>query len=115
MNELKLKQIFASLIFAAICVQMLAFNVNAQLLRRDGKSDESGKTEQEIPAAKYKIAPDLEEKTNDLMAGRQADQTQKVIIQLKSETGLNDLFGNSMSAEARGRLIAEEVENNKNK
>jgi len=68
MNLLKLKQIFASFIFGALCMQMFAFGINGQG-SRSGQSENSSNAERETPAARYKIAPDLEEKTNGLTAG----------------------------------------------
>lgn len=112
MNGLNLKQIFASILFSALCLQMFAFSINAQSFKRRAKQSEEVSEEKPVPAAKYKIAPDLEERTNDVMFGLQADETQKVIIQLKSATPLNAMFGNSLNEADQKELLKQEAENN---
>ncbi|GEM_PF-6859852 len=107
MNRLKSEQILATFIFSALCVQFFAFGINAHQGSGNGQSNNAAEENRGL-AAKYKIAPDLEEQTNDLMFGRQVDGMQKVIIQLKSETPLNEMFGNSMNADQKKKLLATE-------
>ena len=116
LTKLTIRKIFTSLTFSALCVQMFAFGISAQTIKsRIKQTDETAKPEISIPTAIYKIAPDLEEKTNNLMFGRQSDEIQRVIIQIKSETPLNEMFGNSLSAADQKSLVAREVTNTKQK
>lgn len=59
-----------------------------------------------------KVAPDLEEKLDDLSRGQRPDSKEKVIIQLKSDSGLNDIADNSLTAAEQKKLFAREAESN---
>ena len=111
MNEINLKQFAAGFLLFAFCFQMVAFNVKAQL----SKSETAPKDETADFAPQSKIAPDLQEKTNELMNGVRNDELQKVIIQLKSETGFNEMSGNNSSESDQKQLFAREVSSNKAK
>jgi len=114
-NKLSFKQTLATLVLFAMSIQMGSFSVFGQSLKKDQGEDISV----ERPNAKAaevrgsKIAPDLEERTSELSSGMRGDETQKVIIQLKSETGLNDMMGNNLSKSDQKALFALEVQNNK--
>lgn len=93
---------------------MFAFGVNAQTFRTRVRKQAGVTPTEDIGAVvvKKKISPDLEERTNELMFGLRPDTVQKVIIQLKSATPLNEMFGNSLDEKTRQELIEKEVENN---
>ena len=64
---------------------------------------------------KTKIAPDLEESLSEMADGVRADQAQQVIIQLKPATNLNNLVGEEVSQSEKERMMAVEVQSNKDK
>lgn len=101
-----------------LCLQMLPTNILAQR-SFDKKSDEiqpTSKDENEDSLTKRsKVSPDLEEKVNEVMFAGEADSMQKVIIQLKPETPLNAMLGNSMSESETKQMFAQEVQSNKTK
>src|SRR5688500_4224424 len=109
-----LKQFFTALLFSAFCLPMFAFSLKAQSLK-DANSDDASKEENRTTTVRSKISPDLEKESNDLMYGLRADETQAVIIQLKSETPLNEMFGNALDEAAQTQLLAREARNNKDK
>ena len=62
--------------------------------------------------AKTKIAPDLQNDAEDAFAQRTPNETRKVIIQLKSESGLNEQFG-ALPAGDRASTFARENQTNR--
>ncbi|NOT48313.1 MAG: S8 family serine peptidase, partial [Acidobacteria bacterium] len=86
---------------------------NAEIVRDETGSGQS--TELNAPVRKTKIAPDLEERANELSRGFYADENQKVIIELKSETPLNRMFGNNLSDADKNALFETEVKGNREK
>ena len=117
MNRLNFKQFFAAFALLAMSVQMFSFSIFAQSLKNE-MSQEVIKTNQDEQAdltPKSKIAPDLEEKSGELSNGLRADEPQKVIIQLKSETSLNEMLGNTVNEAERAKLFEREVQANKSK
>jgi serine protease AprX len=105
-----LKKSGAGFLIAAFCFQMFAFTANAQTFRKESSEMESAETQ---IVSINKIAPDLEEKTNDLFLGLRAEENQKVIIQLKSDTLINELTGNNLTETDRNQMLAQEVGNTK--
>ncbi len=100
----------------AFCMQMLAFDVNAQS-RKGEKSADVHNTKQDDQkdfTPKRKIAPDLEEMTEEVFQGMRSNEMQKVIIQLKPETQLNESFGD-LDTKSREAMFASEVKANKEK
>ena len=100
---------------SAFAMQMVPFAAFGQSSRFDKTTMETDPPSYPNPGVdveKSKIAPDLEVKTTELSYGSRADERQKVIIQLKSETDINEMSGNDLSAAERKALIAKEVENN---
>ena len=117
MNRINFKQTFAALTLLAMSIQLFSFSIFAQSLRNE-KSEEVIKTNQDEQAdltPKSKIAPDLEEKSNELFYGLRGDEIQKVIIQLKSDTNINEMFGNDLSEAEQTQMLAQEVISNKSK
>ena len=117
MNRLSLKQYVASLLLVVMTLQMLSFVVAAQRRNSDSKSPEISITKQEVQedfSPKSKLAPDLEEKAGDVYQGMRSDETQRVIIQLKSETRLNEILGN-LNAADRDAAFVSEIRANKDK
>jgi hypothetical protein len=114
-----LKQFGAGFLLVAFCLQIFSFTTTAQFVKSrnaERKVDET--LSDEAPGeriAKNKIAPDLEEKTDGLFHNLRRNETQKVIIQLKSETPLNKMFGNSLSESEQEQMFGEEVRRNKEK
>ena len=100
----------------AFCLQMLAFDVRAQS-RKAERSVEVYDVKEDIQtdfSPKRKIAPDLEEKTEEVFHKMRSDEVQRVIIQLKSETRLNESLGD-LSTKERDEMFANEVKSNRNK
>ncbi len=91
--------IFSALTLGAMVTQMLPISVIAQKSPNKVNTIVTEKNEETgtIEYRETKVAPDLEKKTNDLYFGFQNDETVKVIIQLKSETPLNEMFGNDLN------------------
>jgi len=115
MNYRKFKILLAAFTVSAFLLQVFSFTVTAQFAKQ-GKSHKLEQPDQVMPAvSRSKIAPDLEQKADDLLYGRQADQMQRVIIQLKSETPLNEMFGNSMSEAEQKEMFAQEASSNREK
>lgn len=106
------RQLFATFALFTLCAQMLSISIFAQSLEKN-KTDLA--TNDAPLIQQSKIAPDLEEKSNDLFYGLKSDETQKVIIQLKSETPLNEMFANSLKEADQKQLFAAEINNNKDK
>ena len=109
MNRVTFKQFFATFALLAMSVQMFSFSIFGQSLRSEKSEDVSPMDS----AAQSKIAPDLQETVNDLANGFRADETQKVIIQLKPATELNDFYGDEVSEDMKKWMFAEEVKANK--
>lgn len=63
--------------------------------------------------AKSKLSPDLEEKTDENFYGLRGEETQKVLIQLKSDTPLNILQTNDLSESDQKQMFAREIVGNK--
>ena len=70
--------------------------------------------EDSLNATQSKIAPDLEESANEAFHPKRPDAMQKVIIQLKSETNLNDMAGDLSDTE-RTAVFAREVQASREK
>jgi serine protease AprX len=109
-NTTDLKKSGAGFLIAAFCFQMFAFTANAQTFKKE--SSEMKNAETQIVSIN-KIAPDLEEKANDLFFGLRAEENQKVIIQLKSDTSINEMSGNNLTEVNRNQMLAQEVGNTK--
>ena len=74
-------------------VQTFSFSIFGQSFKNDQSGDASGQKQQsEDNLPKSKVAPDLQESVDNLSNGFRADETQKVIIQLKSATEINQRF-----------------------
>ncbi len=119
-DKLSFKQTFATLVLFALSIQMVSFSVFAQSFRKDQSEDisvanDSNPDVQEDFAPKKKISPDLEEKADQAFYGVVADRMERVIIQLKSETGLNDMAGNDLNENEQKDLLALEVQKNREK
>ena len=128
MNELNfknltnnLKQFGAGFLLVAFCLQMFSFTATAQFVKDrsvEKKADETlsddaidGRfTNQTAPR---KIAPDLEEETDSVFHNLRGDKTQKVIIQLKTETPLNKTFKSSLGESDQNQMFAQEAGRNK--
>ena len=96
----KFNKLFAALILSAFFLQVFGLTASGQLgkqrkLEATEQSDQTTPNEATPMVEKRKIAPDLEESVDGIVYGRQADKMQRVIIQLKSETPLNEMFGNA--------------------
>ena len=113
MNKFTQKKYSAAFLFFALCLQMSAFGIQGQTFKSNTKKPDVTLDEvKDAVPSKNKIAPDLEEKTNDLSFGFRADEMQRVIIQLKSETPLNEMFGNNLSQADQTRMLKDEVRSN---
>lgn len=111
MKKLYIKQIYSALLFLALGTQIWMVGINAQSIKTKVRDlDETATKEKAIPAAKHKIAPDLEEKVDNLFYGLRGDETQKVIIQLKSDSVLDDSFSDALSATEKEEIIKEDTE-----
>ena len=110
-----LKRYCASAVAFALTIQMLTFSVPAQSLSKVEHETLNDDREEISAPHKNKISPDLEEKSDDLESGLRADETQKVIIRLKSETDLDEMLGNSFSQTEQKQIFAEEARHNKAK
>ncbi len=116
MNKVTPTKYFAAFLFFALCLQMFAFGIQGQTLKSNTKKQDVAIDEvTDAVPSKNKVAPDLEEKTNDLSFGLRADEMQRVIIQLKSETPLNQMFGNSLSKNEQNQIFKNEVRGNRQK
>ena len=118
MNRLNFKQFFATLTLLALSMQMFSFTVFAQSLVNDTRAEKVLEINQDEPAdfaPNSKIAPDLQESVDGLANGFRADETQKVIIQLKPSTELNEMFGNDLSEADKKSLFDEEKRGNRQK
>ena len=115
MNIRKFKKLLAALTLPSLLLQVFAFTATAQLGKQRKLEVMEQANQETTLVAKSKIAPDLEQKADDLLYGRQSDEMQRVIIQLKSETPLNELYGNAMSSAERKQMFALEVSSNKEK
>jgi len=92
-------------------MQVFCVSVNAQLTKsRIRQSEESVNEQINVQPAKYKISPDLEEKVNNVAYGFRADETERVIIQLSTDSPLNNMFGNTLKTADQKRLLKEEAE-----
>ncbi|MGI8882883.1 MAG: hypothetical protein ACR2IA_01395, partial [Pyrinomonadaceae bacterium] len=120
MNTRKFNSFLAGLTLSAFLLQMFVFNAAAQLSPR-GKSEntevsERNKSDKLLPMTlKSKISPDLEEETDKVFHNMRGDKMQKVIIQLKSETLLNEMQGNDLSESDQKQMFVQEARNNKTK
>lgn len=120
-NRFSFRRTYTVFTLLAMSVQMFSFTIFGQSFKTD-KFEEMPKAKQNIQdVQKSKIAPDLEKKTDELFYMGGEDQVQKVIIQLKSETPLNEMlddtgsFGNAIGKEERENMFAREVRANKSK
>ncbi|MEP6903135.1 MAG: S8 family peptidase [Actinomycetota bacterium] len=113
-NNFKFNNLIAALTLFALCLQISAFSAAAQMRRQ--QTTETKQALEESPSVEnIKIAPDLAEKTKDLTYGWRSDETQKVIIQLKTETPLNNMFGNNLTDAEQKQVFAQEVMTNREK
>jgi subtilisin family serine protease len=109
----KLKNSITILTLIAFCLQLSGITVVAQ--KTSIRNEVSTKKEIDVKdtVPRSKISPDLDEKTNELSYGLRADETQKVIIQLRSDSPLNELPGDAFSEKEHKQLLAEKVQENK--
>lgn len=130
MNELNsktsnnnLKQIGTGFLLAAFCLQMFSFTATAQLVNDKNAAKQNDEMISEatiderfvVHNAPYKIAPDLEEKTDEVFHNLRGDETQRVIIQLKSEASLNLITSDTISDADQKETFAGEAVKNKEK
>ena len=92
MNKTRFNAPVTALVAFAIFMQSFAFAAFAQHKDSDPFYTEP-LAEDSLNASQSKIAPDLEESANEAFHHMRPDAMQKVIIQLKSETNLNDMAG----------------------
>lgn len=93
---------------------MFAFTATAQ--KFSSKTSDEIKSVEEIPTiSDHKISPDLDEKSNEQFYGLRGDETQKVIIRLKSETNLSEINADSLNPSEQKRVFAAEFAGNKSK
>ncbi len=87
MNRLNLKQFTVGLLLLAWSAQLPALNVNAQRMPVMPNQSTAAETTDKKNAVTQpgKVAPDLEETVDGMRLGRQRDEMQQVIIQLKSD------------------------------
>ncbi len=114
----RLKQFSAGLLLSAFCLQIFAFTATAQSVKIDRTNKTIIENEENVEtkaAPQSKIAPDLEEKADELFYQGGKDVLQKVIIKLKSETPLDELTVSAMNETDRIQMFAEEAHNNKTK
>jgi hypothetical protein len=118
---INLKQFGTGFLLAAFCLQPLASTATGQFAK-DRQAEKQMNTmlsgeaiDGEVinQSATRKIAPDLEEQTDSVFHNLRGDQTQKVIIQLKSETPLNETLDNLSDEAEQSLMLAEEVSKNK--
>ena len=109
MNIRKLNNFLARLTLLAIVWQMLALAAAAQSARRVAATDDSQDAPQVL--AQSKIAPDLRQKVEGQYQGA-ADARQKVIIQLRPATALNEMSGGEVDAAQTRQLFAQELRAN---
>ena len=101
----------------ALSMQMFSFTLFAQSFKKADRR-EIAEIKQDEPtdsALVNKISPDLEKSVNDLSYGFRDDETQRVIIQFKSETSLNEMFSNDLNESEQKALFAQEISDNKTK
>ncbi len=85
----RLKQFGTGFLLVAFSLQIFPSAASAQFTndRRTGKKADERLFDEAIGGkVRNKIAPDLEEQTDRVFYNMRGDETQKVIIQLKSET-----------------------------
>ncbi len=117
MNKLSLKQFFAMLALFAVTTQMVSFSVFGQSKRFDNAEVVVDETQNDgsDEIGQSKIAPDLQEKTDELIYGSRSDKTEKVIIRYKSGSSLDDFSGIDISDTERTQKFAQEAESNREK
>lgn len=117
-KKLNVKQILVSFLLFALSIQVFSIGAAAQVRGVDKMSmpvDESTSKSKDDEPFKNKISPDLEEKADEAFNGMRSDGLQRVIIQLKSETSLNDMNGNDLSEVDQKELFDREIQANKEK
>ena len=122
LNKLNFKQTFATLILLAISIQMLPLSIFGQSLKNVRTSSakleevqDDGPNIQPEPVLHAKIAPDLQESFDDLARGFKHDETQKVIIQLRPSTEINNFLGDEVPQDMKDQMFDEEVKANKSR
>ena len=116
-NKLAFKKNLTALIVAALVMQSVSLFAFGQSLK-NAKSrvvTESVQSDAADLAPQNKIAPDLQESIDNVARGFQGDQTQRVIIQLKPFTEINNIFGDEVSRDVKEQMLAEEVRANKSR
>lgn len=114
-NHRKLNTFLAAFTLSAFLVSVFSFTGTAQFVKQ-GKAKKLEQADQAMQAiVKSKIAPDLEQQADDLFYGRQSDQLQRVIIQLKSDSPLNELPGSALTEAEQKAVFNREVSSNKEK
>lgn len=110
----KAKTAMAFVAALAMSAQMFSFAAMAQkgVSAKKGEAviarqDDQIKNDAPDQTRKNKIAPDLEENVDSLFRG-EADSMQKVIIQLKPSTKINDFTGGEVSQSVKLDMIAKE-------
>ena len=108
-----LKKFGVGLALTALGLQPLVLSVKAQSVK--GNGTKTAVIQQYEPAAVQptKIAPDLNETIESKLYTFERDAMQKVIIQLRSATQLNESFDDSLDAAGKQQLFAEEFRANK--
>ncbi len=116
-NRLNYRQTFAASVLLAILMQMCPFGISAQSFKNNKasevKAEEVRDDKQDIQTdsiPQTKIAPDLQENVDDLSNGFRGDELQRVIIQLKPATEINNLLGDEVSQEMKEQCLPKKLE-----
>ena len=117
------KQFGAGFLLVAFSLQTFSLATAAQFVSNremekkatEMRLDEAFDSEVINQVAPSKIAPDLVEKTDEFLYGYRAEETQTVIIQLKSATPLDEMLSDPAIEADQQQMFAREVGNNKAK
>ncbi|MBK8150433.1 MAG: S8 family peptidase [Acidobacteria bacterium] len=112
LTKSNLKYLLATVVLSAMTFQAFSLSVLAQKQKDVTPFSDEKQVPTETRASLGKVAPDLDEKAESFAAGFQGEETERVIIRLKSDTGLNGMFGNSLSYGEQRRIFAREIRNN---
>ena len=115
MKSRKHNTLIASFVLTGFIFQLFGFTVSGQLMPKSRTLKDFNESDTNVSQdfIQERIAPDLREQSDQLQYGFRSDENLKVIIQLKAETNLNELFGNDLPENDKKQLFAEEVSKNK--
>ena len=113
------RKIGTGFLLSAVCLPTLIQTAGAQSITTGRLNKSAAVIEQpnvrsETPN-RSKIAPDLAEKTDELDFGSRREEMQRVIIEMKSETSLNEMIGDASDQGGRDVLFAQDVRANRAK